>query len=121
MDEKRLKSDTIFIKTNKLSIYDIHKFQTGIVVHNFLYNITMLPNDLISFFKKTSDVHCFLTRSIDNLCLHTHFGRLTVRIASTKVYAPTVWNEVPLHIKQASTLYLFKKQFKKHLLINSNK
>jgi len=119
-DDKKLKSDTLFVRLNRLSIHDIYKFQTGQLVFNYFHNSNILPNTVISLFKKISDIHSFHTRSQDNLCLYKFFGRLNVRISCTKVYAPTLWNKIPTEIKQVNTLYSFKKQFKNYLQINSN-
>ena len=102
-----LKSDNLFIITNKLSFYNIHKIQTAQLVFNFLNQNSILPKCITALFKKTSDIHRFYTRSLDNLCLHSHFARLKIRKFTTKLVAPGLWSAIPIHIRQTVNLNLF--------------
>ena len=105
----------VFITTNKLSFYDIHKLQTAQLVFQYFNQNSILPKCIADLFNKISDIHRFHTRSLDNLCLHTHFGRLNVRQFSIKLYAPGLWNSIPTHIRQTLNLNLFKKLYKIYL------
>ena len=104
--------DNLFMITNKLSFYNIHKLQTAKLVFQYLHESSTLPKCISSLFKKNSDIHNFNTRSIDNWCLHTQFGRLNIRKVSTKIYAPVLWNTIPNHIRQINTFPLFMKSYK---------
>ena len=85
------------------------------LVHRYYYNVRDLPDGIAALFAKVSSIHLHRTRAIDNLSLFINFGRLNVRKNSVKIYAPTVWNEIPTHIKQIVSTTLFKKVYKKCL------
>jgi hypothetical protein len=113
-------SDNLFLITNKLPVLDIHKLQTAQLVFQFFNEKSILPMCIAALFSKISDIHRFYTRSLDNLCLHNHFGRLNVRKFCTKLYAPGLWNTIPNHLRQAVSLSSFKKYYKIHLLSSQN-
>jgi len=113
-----LTSDELFRFTNRLSFYDIHKFHTAKLVYRFFNQSTIFPKCIAALFSKTSEIHHFNTRSVDQLCLHHFFGRLAPRNFSTKLYAPVLWNKIPIHIRQTVTEGHFKNLYKSFLLTN---
>ncbi len=113
-----LKSDELFSATKKLSLENIHKMQVALLVFNFFYNPCLLPACINSLFEKISEVHGHHTRSLDNKCLFTHFGRLNARKNSLKILAPTLWNNIPPPIRHLSSVILFKKQYTLFLQVN---
>ena len=119
-DEKSLSRVDLFIKSNKLSFYNLNKFQTAQLVFKFFHNVNILPNSTASLFKKISDVHHFHTRSLDALCLFNHFAKLNTRKSSVKIHAPALWNEIPEYIRKISTIKLFKKTYKAFIQANSD-
>ena len=117
-DKKMLTSAALFNQVNKLSFYNINKLQISQIVFKFFYSLNTLPDCIVTLFKKISDVHHFHTRSLDNFCLFTQSCRINTRKASLKVYAPTVWNKIPIFIRQINSISLFKKEYKKYLHTN---
>lgn len=114
-DVKHLSTEALFDVTKKLPFYNIHKLQAAKTVHNFFHNIDILPSQIVNLFSKPSNVHCFNTRSLDNLCLFVHYGRLDVRKASLKIFAPHLWNKLPNVIRQINSFNSFKKNIKAFL------
>ncbi len=111
-----LKSEELFITSKRLSIEHIHNMQIALMVFQFFNCPCILPDCITYLFTRISDVHTYKTRSLDSLCLFTHFGRLNVRQNSLKIIAPILWNKIPSHIRLLSTVGLFKKRFKVLLL-----
>ena len=87
---KNLCSDVLFNTCNKLVLHNINKLQIAMLVHRYYYNVCDLPDSIIALFVKVSNIHFHHTRSIDNLCLFTNFGRLNGRKNSVKIYAPMI-------------------------------
>ena len=44
------------------------------------------------------------------------FARLDVRKFSLRIHGVTIWNDIPLYIKKASSLNVFKQMLRKHLI-----
>jgi len=107
-----LKSETLFLNSNKLSFANINKMQIAQIVFQYVHHITSLPEYIACLFKQISDVHQYSTRSLDTLCLFTQFGRTNLRKNSLKVFAPLLWNEIPIHLRQLKSIYSFNKNYK---------
>ena len=116
--EKNIKSDDLFSSTNKLSLENIYKMQVALIVFRYFYSTASLPKCIIELFEKTSDIHGYQTRSLDNMCLFTHLGKLNVRKKSLKISAPIIWNNIPPVIKYINSEVMFKKEYKSLLLRN---
>ena len=108
----------LFLTTNKLSFPNINKYQILQITFNYFYNEKILPDSIMLLFKKTVDIHSFHTRSTDTMCLFTHYARLNIRKTCLKVYAPVLWNSVPISLRQINSLQLFKSKLKIFLLAN---
>jgi len=110
-----LAHENLFLVTNKLPFHNIHKLQTSLMVFQYFNNLPTLPNCIATLFTKTSEVHKFHTRSADGLCLHTHLAKTHSRKSSIKIYAPLLWNKLPIEIRRLSAQRLFKKTLKTFL------
>src|SRR6266516_2453522 len=115
-DNKKLESKTLFVQLKKLTVKDIHYMQIAQVVHRYYYSIDDFPLQIFSIFEKASDIHSHCTRSADNLCLFTHYGRLNLRKNCVKVCAPTLWNKIPVSLRQINSIVLFKNKYKVYLI-----
>ena len=113
-------NESLFKLSNKLSIYNIHSLQTAQLVFQYFQFDCILPRCISALFKKNSDVHSLYTRSQNNLCLLIQFGKLNVRKFATKIFAPLLWNKIPLDIRQIQSFSLFTKQYKIYLSSNSS-
>ena len=47
---------------------------------------------------------------------HVRFAWLDVRKFSIRIHGATIWNDIPLCIKNASSLNVFKQMLRKHLI-----
>ena len=112
---KDLSSKNLFAVTHRLPLVNIHKLQVALIVHKFFYNPSILPNCIAHLFEHISDIHHHRTRSLENMCLHTHFGRLNVRKNALKIYAPHLWNKIPRNLRQINIIDSFKKQYSSSL------
>ena len=72
-----MKSDKLFTASKRLSIEHIHNMQIALMVFKFYNCLCLLPDCIICLFTRISDIHTYNTRSLDSLCLFTHFGRLS--------------------------------------------
>ena len=111
-------ANKLFAAVHRLPFVHIHSLQVAKLVHKFFYNNDTLPKCITKLFERISDIHHHLTRSLDNRCLHTHFGRLQVRRNSLKIYAPLLWNKIPTQLRQMNLFDSFKKQYYSYLLLS---
>ena len=73
----------------------------------------LMPSIFRDFFIFASYLHSYSTRKSDSLYISKY--RITLFKFSIQVNGPTVWNNIPPSVKDVASLYLFKRQLKKHL------
>ena len=73
-----------------------------------------VPDIFNNFFQRNSELHNRITRQSNDL--HVRFARLDVRKFSLKIHGATTWNEIPMYIKFASSVDVFKQMLRKHLI-----
>ena len=76
-----------------------------------------VPDIFDGFFQRNSELHSRNTRQSNDF--HVRFARLYVRKFSLRIHGVTIWNDIPLYIKHACSLNVFKQMPRKHL-INMN-
>ena len=103
----------LFRKLEILKIHDLCKFEIAKLM--FLYTQTRLPLSFKTFFRKSSTVHSYKTRSSDKLFYYTPRFRLVRFQKSFKYRGTKIWNNLP---KQLKTLNFkkFQKNYKTELL-----
>src|SRR6266516_4554302 len=116
LERKSPNSDSLFKKSNRLSLDDLNKLQVAKIISQYFNNIHTLPGEIASLFQKISNIHHYHTRSLDNHCLFNQYGRLNVRKNSLKVYAPILWNTIPIYLREINSICLFKRKYKSFLL-----
>ena len=116
MGKSKLSSELLFLKTDKLSLFNIHDFLSAQLIFKYFQTPYLLPKNIVSLFTKNSAIHELHTRSSDTYTLHTHLGKLHVRAASIKIYGAFLWNKIPHAIRFLPTLVSFKKSYKSFLL-----
>ena len=82
---------TLFTKLNKLTIYDVNKYQTAKFV--YLFYKGLLPYSFKSIFILINKIHQYRTRNEGNFFLHgykTNVRKLTISIAG-----PNLWKSIP--------------------------
>ena len=104
----------LFKKSNKLSIFDLNEYQSGIFIYSVLNKLT--PSVFDNFLVLVENVHSYCTRSQGGL--HAISATKNVRKHSIKIRSFQSWSNIPTIIKQLSSLVLFKKKFKDYLISN---
>ena len=84
--------------------------------HYFLYKYvnSQLPGNFDNYFINNHEFHNYDTRSREDM--HIPNSRLDIRKQTIRNAGPALWNSIPIHIKDASTIELFKRGLKPHLL-----
>ena len=103
------RSKPLFSKLNILSLHSRYKFHVSCFV--FSHFNRLLPASLSSLLHFNRDFHYHLTRSHFNL--HKMSLRYQFAISSQ---APTIWNNIPLTVRDSLTTTNFKKKLKLHFL-----
>lgn len=96
----------LFKNNNILKVFDVHRLQIAIYMFKMIHsnnNLTLQPQ------------HNYPTRTRDNLRIPQH--NLTLYQHSLSYLGPKTWNAVPDHLKSVNSLFTFKKQFKKHIIL----
>ena len=104
------RSKPLFSKLEILSLHSLYKFHVSCFV--FSHFNRLLPASLSSLLHFNRDFHDYLTRSRFNL--HKMSLKYQFAICSQ---APTIWNDIPLTVRDSLTTINFKKKLKLHFLI----
>ena len=110
----RSSTQSLFIKLNLLSIYDINKYQIATFMYLFSHN--SLPSFYNDLFVKNRFINNYITRQSDKFYLPNfryNFSRTTIEYAG-----PILWNNLPNDLKSCPSLNSFKRKYK-NSLINS--
>ena len=93
--------------TKMLTLQQRRNFHT----HVFMYKAThdSLPSYMISNFRKASEVHSYRTRAALSDSLFVYPSKLTVGKGRMSHRGAISWNSLPVEIRNAPTLSLFKK------------
>lgn len=105
-------SAPLFRKLEILNIYDINALQISLFV--FQHRMNLLPSSFHNLFLSNNQVHSYPTRTSSDL--HTVYFRTTQGQFTVRYQGPLLWNKLPNHLKNCTSLSLFKKGLKKHLL-----
>ena len=105
-------SKPIFRQLQRLTIFDIHKMQVAIFMFSNLKGYT--PNLFPDYFLTNSQIHSHFTRSAAKLRLER--VRTNLRTQSLALIGPTIWNNIPDHLKQSVSLRVFKHKLKSWLI-----
>ena len=117
-------SDPLFKQLNILKIHDIQKLCLTKFVYKYFDRT--VPNNFQNWFKLTSQVHHYNTRTNFNLETMTNTKQLYIPFRRTsrygfnqiRVQASKLWNDLPDDIKQKGTLHQFCCVLKKSLINN---
>ena len=96
-------------RTRSKPFHSLYKFHVSCFV--FSHFNRLLPASLSSLLHFNRDFHDYLTRSRFNL--HKMSLRYQFAISSQ---APTIWNDIPLTVRDSLTTTNFKKKLKLHFL-----
>jgi hypothetical protein len=99
----------LFSKLNILPIMSLNKLRVGCFMFCALHGL--LTDYFNCMFVQNSDTYSYFTRHHTDL--HLNSCRLNLRKFTLKLYGPTLWNSVPLHVKVSESLSEFKKIIQK--------
>ena len=109
-------SEPLFRKYCILPIDKVNIYQTHLFIHKFINKKEDLPDTFQNFFIFTTDVHSHETRySIFGLFLpsiRTKSHQFNIRFRG-----PRLWSDLSLPLRSISTLPVFKKTLKEHLVL----
>ena len=105
----RAHSKPLLVANNVLPVSEINVYMVGIFMYNYCND--NVPDIFDGFFQRNSELHNRNTRQSSDL----HFARLDIRKFSLRIHGATIWNDIPLYIKHASSLNVFKQMLRKHL------
>ena len=94
------------------------KLELGKFCYKFKNN--SLPNSFNQIFTNTTTIHNYNTRNATNNFFRPHqinrSGYKTLQNLGSKL-----WNEIPIAIKNSTSIYTFAKRYKKYILQNYSK
>ena len=117
-------SNPIFIKLELPKIEEIFKYYISKFIFKCLLQLT--PINFHSWFTASSVIHNYRTRSNFNIEFNSDSKNLFIPSARTTNYglkqitvsSPKIWNDLPYWIKNNTSLNIFLKNLKVHLLAN---
>ena len=108
----RAHTEPLCIVNRILNVTDINTYIIGIFMYDCMNE--NVPNSFQIFFQINRNIHDHDVRSADDI--HVPYGRLDIRRFSIRITGANVWNTLPEHIKSTSSIHLFKRSLKNHLL-----
>ena len=110
--EFRAHSDPLFTQLGILDIFKVNSLYVARFM--FCYKNLMLPPILLNLFITNNEVHNYNTRTAENH--RPHACRTNLKQFTILFQGPKIWNALPLHIKDLSSLSSFKKHMIELLL-----
>ena len=95
-------TDSLFFRTGILKLHDIYRLNVALYMFDARHSGIFDRN------------HHYATRSYEELVPFNN--RLTVTGHSLNVIGPRLWRDIPQDIRNAPSISIFKKKYKKHLL-----
>lgn len=109
-------SKAMFNSLNWLSFPQRIQYHTCIMMYKALNGLT--PEYIADLFTRTSEAHNRSLRSADNDMLRIPMSKTSYFDRSFAVIGAKQWNDIPLHIRQSSSLNSFRTSLKLYLLNN---
>ena len=109
-------SQSMFSELNWLIFPKRVQYHSGTMVYKALHGLA--PEYIVDLFTKVSDSHSRHLRSVDNELLRVPSSKTNMFENSFTITAAKQWNELPLEVRNSSSLNAFKNSLKTHLLNN---
>ena len=109
-------SDELFKELNWLKFPKRVLYHTGLMVYKALNG--QAPTYVASMISFVSEHHARQTRSATSGTLYIPKSNSALLDNAFSVYAPKLWNNIPLEIKNIDNIFKFKKDLKTYLLHN---
>ena len=105
----------LFYKMNIMNIFDIYKFQLGILIYESINNIGPI-NSIINY-SRADEIHQHNTRYAHRGNFYINRTRTTrYGIKSILVEGAKLWNTIPTYINEKQSKMTFKSSLKKLLI-----
>ena len=99
-----------------LSFDDRCRYHTALLIYKTAHNLAPIyMNDILKF--SENRYHTLRSQSKNNLAL-TYKPRTNYMLNSFRYFGFKVWNSIPSHIKNSTSIVSFKRNYKKYLLEN---
>lgn len=101
-----------------LSIFQLHDFQMLTLACKGIHCRELIPSVFHQFFVSSIGVHTHSTRNISSLYrdhVRTGFGARTI-----KYHCGKLWNNLPVNLRQVSSIHVFKRKVKEYLMLSLN-
>jgi len=105
-------STPLFYSLHTLKLSDINKLQTGCFMYNAINNL--LPSLFSGYFTLNINVHHYFTRQSKNI--HQTSIRTSLRKFNIKNFGTSLWNSLPIMLKNKPSIHSFKAAYKQFLL-----
>ena len=109
-------SQSMFSELNWLIFPKRVQYHSGTMVYKALHGLA--PEYIVDLFTKVSDSHSRHLRSVDNELLRVPSSKTNMFENTFTITAAKQWNELPLEVRNSSSLNAFKNSLKTHLLNN---
>jgi hypothetical protein len=103
----------LFSKYDILSIFELNKLQTGLLMFKCMKMKSLLPQTFQNYFTLNSDIHHYNTRSATEI--HIIQPRTNIRKFSFRYSGPHLWNSLPNYLTEIYSIFQFKNKFKYYL------
>ena len=101
-------TDQLLFQLGILTIKQITQLQISLFMYRYKYNL--LPELFKNYFHLASDFHSHFTRN--SWMYRSEFARTNSRKFAIKSIGPSVWNRLPLSLRNITSYLSFKKQAK---------
>ena len=108
----RAHTEPLCIANRILNVADINDYMIGIFMYNYMDG--NVPNAFQNFFHVNRNIHDYELRNAD--AIQVPYGRLDIRRFSIIIAGANLWNSLPVYVKNANTVHLFKRYIKNYLL-----
>ena len=108
----RAHTEPLFVANHLLNVYDINDYMVSLFMYKHI--TPELPTLFSSFYRRNNSMHSHNTRLSEDL--YVPYARTNVRKFSIRINGAVTWNSIPDTIRNSSTLNVFKKSLKKHLI-----
>ena len=110
--EYRSHTKPAFLKLNTLTIADLVKFKSMVLMYK-IYN-NLMPSNILSYFCMVHMSHDHGTRQAGHF--KNMYCRTTLKSMCLSIRGPVMWNKLHSDLKNSTTVNMFKKRYKTFLV-----
>ena len=114
---KKTPLKSLYTAFDVIKLKDLHYLNICCIVHKFIYSPCLLPEAINDIFRKNKQVHQYDTRQKNDL----HPVKINTRLYGEKTISfqgRDYWNKLPNSLKEVTSVAVFKRKLKQHILDN---